>query len=600
MDLKDLLSQLDSDESPTAEYLFYGKFRALGTQLEAGGQDIPSELVSEEIAFMLHSHDSQDPSSWGLYFGPFFSAHTPSGEQVDSPPLSAMTADVLEHWRRRAKESSNPVMRARYADLLWEMPKKLQGAKPDPAMARTAIDSYLEAIEGNRYEHSVHAVDKAKRALEIALTLKDKERIERVRDVMLSLEDKVAEDESLGLWGFCFDLFVDPPNKRIPLSSEQREKIVSDMEARLQRTVSLEPGVYHPWGAEEAAIRLANYYRRSGSKADMTRVLTVYGEAVRRIGGIAPPLIVSHSLERLYSQFKTFEMHNEANALNELMRVAGEATLAEMKPVSGSVEIPREKAEAYFAAMLKGDAPTVLSRVAVHFAPKRNEIDAQLRSMAEDSPLLSMLSRTIKDHEGRTVAEVGPLTSDVDGQVVTQISNNLSLASVWLREMMARAFAGGQLSPEVILNFLLACPLFEANRHRFLDAGLKAYSEGDALAAIHILVPQVEYAVRQLAIIVNAPIYAQRRGGGFNYKTLDELLRDASILAALGETVVLYLRVLFTDARGWNVRNEVSHGLASAEMMSLSVADRVVHALLLLALVRDDPDCGNADARSWR
>jgi len=52
----------------------------------------------------------------------------------------------------------------------------------------------------------------------------------------------------------------------------------------------------------------------------------------------------------------------------------------------------------------------------------------------------------------------------------------------------------------------------------------------------------------------------------------------------------MYLRILLTDARGWNVRNEVSHGLASFEMMSLAVADRVVHALLLLALVRDDAD----------
>jgi len=590
MDLNDLLSRLNADQAPTSEHSFYGHFRGLETALEAEGQGIPSELVWEEIAFMLHSHDRQDASSWGLYFGPFWSATSPSGEQLDSPPLAAITPDVLAYWRQRAENTSNPLMRARYADLLWEMPKKLDGAKPDPNMARKAIDSYLAAVEGHRYEHSVNAIDKAKRALELALSVNDKVRVGRARDILLSLEEKIADDDSLGLWGFCFDLLVEPPNKRVVLAKEQQEKLVADMEARLQRTVSQQPGMYHPWPAEEAAIRLANHYRRIGRKADVMRVLTSYGKAVREMRGTAPPMLVSHSLERLYNQFKTFELNAEADALNELIRVAGEETFADMKKISVSVEISKEKVEAYFAAMLQGDPREILTRTAIHFVPKRTEVDAQLRSLAEESPILSMLSRTIKDHKGRTVAEVGPLESDADGQLVVQISSNLSLAAMWLRETMSRAFDAKLLSAKILLDFLLACPLFESKREQFLDAGLKAYAEGDALGAIHILLPQVEQAVRQLAIRLSAPIYAQRRGGGLNYKTLDELLRNDLILAALGENVAMYLRILLTDARGWNVRNEVSHGLASFEMMSLAVADRVVHALLLLALVRDDAD----------
>ena len=69
-------------------------------------------------------------------------------------------------------------------------------------------------------------------------------------------------------------------------------------------------------------------------------------------------------------------------------------------------------------------------------------------------------------------------------------------------------------------------------------------------------------------------------------KTFDELLRNKSVVAVFGEDTPLYMRVLFTDRRGVNLRNNVCHGMAPAGTFSLGTADRVVHALLILAQVR--------------
>jgi hypothetical protein len=54
---------------------------------------------------------------------------------------------------------------------------------------------------------------------------------------------------------------------------------------------------------------------------------------------------------------------------------------------------------------------------------------------------------------------------------------------------------------------------------------------------------------------------------------------------ALGVNIVAYFRVLLSDGRGWNVRNNVCHGLAPVSMLTMVVADRVLHALLVLALM---------------
>ena len=77
-----------------------------------------------------------------------------------------------------------------------------------------------------------------------------------------------------------------------------------------------------------------------------------------------------------------------------------------------------------------------------------------------------------------------------------------------------------------------------------------------------------------------------RRGGGFQLRTLDEILRIMQKNPTLNEDLALYFRVVFTDQRGWNVRNEVCHGLASYGLFSSIVADRLMHILLVLAQLR--------------
>ena len=73
-------------------------------------------------------------------------------------------------------------------------------------------------------------------------------------------------------------------------------------------------------------------------------------------------------------------------------------------------------------------------------------------------------------------------------------------------------------------------------------------------------------------------------------KTLDDLLREETVVKVLGENVVHYFRVLFTDRRGWNLRNDVCHGITSLAAFSPQMTDRIFHALLVLALLRESEE----------
>lgn len=589
-----LIARLEADPTPRDDYHFSAPFRELRLKYEASRSAVPVGVLAEEIAFTIHAHDHQAPSIWGLYFGPMMSGVTKTGHPWESPALDLITPDVVERWRHRASISAHPVMRARYADLLWEMPRKLEHPSPDPYMARVAIDSYLEGVEGDRFEHPVTAIAKAERALDLALSLGDKGRGIRARDVLIALEDRVAEDDSAGLWGFSFDRLVAKPPRGLAISAEQRGKLVSDMEARLTRFAAVAPCRHHPAGAESAALRLAGYYRSQGRSDDVMRVMRVYVDIVRRMQGVAAPLVAGHTLERLYDQLKSLGLHGDADALNDLMRTTGEQTVSDMKSISVQASVPDEKIEAYFSAMLSGTAEQVLARIAAHFIPKKDDVEEMVRKLAKSAPLQYLLNHTIVDESGRPIARIGPLDEDIEGHIVRQMSQNMQLGAPWLREAFARGLKAGRLSLDAILTFVFGAAMFPERRRPVIQRGLEAFVQEDSVAALHILIPQVEQALRELAVLIQSPLYEQRRGGGLFVRTLDDLLRDAGIREVLGDDVVEYLRVLLTDQRGWNIRNDVSHGIASVSMLTMPVADRVVHAILVLSMFhKTDSDFGD-------
>jgi hypothetical protein len=585
--LEVLISSLESKTTPSREFHFYSEFRKLGDALRATGGTPSSLIVAEIVAFAMQANDHHRLSSWDLYFGPLWSARSEDGEQSDWPSLSGVTLEMLDYWRQRASTSHHSVMKARYADLLWELPKKLKNAKPDGAMARIAIDAYLEGIEKQRYEDTSESIAKAARALDIALSLNDDQRVILARDRLLTLEDSVSEADPHG-WGYCFDLFIDPGNKRIPMSDAQRDQLVAKMEARLTTQAAQPKNEFHPVGLEKAALTLAKYYRSVGRADDVKRVLNLYRDFVCGMRGIAPALIVSHALESLYTQLRAFGQFEEADSLSEIMRVVGEETTAEMKPISTEVKIPKEKVEEFLDAMLAGSSDDVLTKLAVYFVPKRKQLEPNLRKLAATAPLGYTIPRALTDEYGRTVARIGGIDDDFDGQLLQYMSQCLQLDGVWLEWVVSRGTSSRVISRELILAFLFKSPVFSERRRKTLEAGIDAFMRHDNIAALHILIPQIEQSLRELAIVIGAPVYTQRRGE-IRLRVLDDLLRDQNIKKVFGDDVLTYFGVLFTDQRGWNLRNDVCHGLASYEVVeSARAVTRVIHSLLVLALARHE------------
>ncbi len=124
-------------------------------------------------------------------------------------------------------------------------------------------------------------------------------------------------------------------------------------------------------------------------------------------------------------------------------------------------------------------------------------------------------------------------------------------------------------------------------RNTTLKSGLRYYLNGETIGAMHVLIPFIEDTLRYLLKSNgNLTLKKQNNVGGYDEKLLEHLLADPNLIDVLGKDTRFYYRVLFTERRGFNFRNDCTHGLMCPSKFSMENTDLVFHALLILASLK--------------
>ena len=588
--LQEILSDFDKSAEKFTEY---DVVSAIERYIRTKGDSwqIPRECSWEKMAFEFRENRPDEANEWGTYYGPMMSGPTVDGQYFEYPSIRKLTPDTIAYWGNRASKASHPILKARFADLVWEFSKLVTESPSDVSMAHIAIDSRLEIAQSDLHAHKTDVIDHLRRALFLSISLNDSARIDKARSTIISYESKVAEDEKAGLWGFSYDLLVD--NRKVPLSEDLEEKIVRDLEDRLNRLTQRSDEMSltsHRWKAQRAVSRLTTYYHKQGQAEGVKRVILRYYEGFKHLVDSEASLIVSGWLQEVYSTFKSFGFNEEAEAIASTLREVWNRASNEMATHSFEMEVTKEELDEFVDSLLAGGQGSASFRVAIHFIPKRDEAENQVKKLAEDFPMSFLFTKQLLDREGRPVASVGSIEDDLDGNVVHHVSQTMIYSMFFLREALAAFVDRYEMSTLDFLNYIYASPLFGEDKKGIIEKGIDAYMQGDVMTSIHILIPQIEASIRKLAELLDIAIVKEGRNGAMQYKLLDELLRERRIEETLGRDASWYLRILLTDQRGWNLRNTVSHGLVPQQQFNQGMADRVMHVLLCLAHIREKQD----------
>ncbi|MCK5024868.1 MAG: hypothetical protein KAR56_04550, partial [Thermoplasmata archaeon] len=268
----------------------------LRKRIENNGQEIDIDTKAELMAFGFSENHQDNENGWGTYFGPMAIFPNDHGQMMESPSLALVDSEMLQYWTQRAKSAKHPILKARYAGLVWDFNKKVNDSPPDIQMAHVRIDAICDIVRGNCHKFKTDVITKLKHALELAISINNEKRIAKVRDAIIAYEDDVAEDSKCGLWGIAYDCLWN--NKKVSLAENHKCKIITDLEDRLQRVAnpSDEKNIA-PWAAEAAAIRLAKHYRREDRQEKVRRVILTYGQVFERISESASAMLAMKWLQ---------------------------------------------------------------------------------------------------------------------------------------------------------------------------------------------------------------------------------------------------------------------------------------------------------------
>ncbi|SOD20712.1 DUF4209 domain-containing protein [Nitrosomonas ureae] len=422
---------------------------------------------------------------------------------------------------------------------------------------------------------------KITRAYKVASNLQNTELIQKCIASAINLEDKIAEDDKAGLWGFCFELFILGKSKY--LSTEQENKLITDLEARLTRVSS----DHSPWVCESAGIPLATYYRNKEQLDDVRRVIEVVGNSFESSCEGLPAIQASSWYQHAYDIYISFNMQENAAKVTKKISQIGPDVLESMQEFSYSKEIPKEKFDIYLDSITNGGLETTFNRMAVNFLPKKDQVERQVLDLAKNHPISYLFTKTLQDYKGRPVATIGGIEDDLEGNTIHQLSRNMEIDSFFLRHSFRKAVEVYGPSAQEITEFIFLSPIFEESKRGIVQTGVQAFLQQDYVAAIHILVPQAEAAIRSLVEFMGGITLRKNRQGGLQLRTFDDLLRDETVEQCFGTDSTFYFRILLTDQRGWNIRNDVCHGISPINVFNYLTADRIMHVMLCLAQVKE-------------
>ena len=551
------------------------------------GERAKPESHHEWTAFMLQPNDQDN--TFGGYFGPHWTHVDQQGNPYYTPAKEDITLDAVLYWEQRYKVANNALMRMRYAALVWDFKRRICNAKYDADLYRTYVDSMLEVANNDFSSHPVVTALVLERLFSIAKN--NLEDLTKTKAALCAFEKRHATDSSIRYWACQFQLMRD--NKKFFTQSEI-DALVASHEARLLRLQQPNAnGKIDVWTLDAQANLLADFYNRSQQRDEVSRVLKVAEQAHKQSFDSGNPLQRMGILEQLHHKYVHYGLHEDANALLTEIQEAGVQASQTLQKHGYEYTIPQEvyeQADVLFGTKAASDEERWQNFV-FQFIPSKDNAEKSLAEMAKQAPLYYMTGTNLMDYKGRPMSVIGSYEQDPEGNLVMHITEHLNFGTTFLGIAIRKMREVGLMTTDRIMSDIIEpCPLYEGYSYTVIRQALDFLFGDMPVVACHLLVPQIEAAIRNLVENAGYSVIKQQNKKsvekGFQLITLDDLLRKELVEQVFTPDGALYLRLVLTDQRSLNIRNDLCHGILPPDNFHSGVAARLLHVLVMIGMVR--------------
>lgn len=548
-------------------------------------------LLSEWAAWALQPTPG-DPGSAtrGGWFGPLAAREHEDGRREEVPDPGLFSAEALEHLTSRAESTTNPEVAARFADVLWDRRTR------NHTLARRAFENYVLLVrrglvrpDAGGGHNPTLIVTYARRAAVLALQLHDA----RMLSDVAALYHEVlagAPGDVIG-FGLAQRLIEDgiPLVRRGALASQDLLDVADRLYARAAEGDTKEAACGTMARLLTALGRPddAKAWRLKGAES-----LESHGDFFASNGPEAALIAQSWYQKAAQAYVDLGAGQERIERVKRKLAEAGMQGLGNMKELSASVSIPREEIDKIIARVtsLPNDQAILAIAHSTWGIPDLDAVRTLISQLLRQSPITALATRVLIDDDG--LPHQLPEEEVPKYELVQHIVRGLHmLQQLLLGPIFAALRQQSALGVDDIMGALARSRSFTDHRLTLVKAGVATYLQDDHISSIHVLVPQVEGMVRDLAGAFGLPTTALKEGGSRVVpRSLDELLAEPRLREVFGEGFSAQLEAVYTDPMGWRLRHRLAHGnLKDPSVFIRPMTEIILYTILQVAKCRITP-----------
>ena len=464
-------------------------------------------------------------------------------------------------------------LKARVADILWLLSKPRNISD-----VGVVIDSYISfPISADSWK--LHVEQYWERAARLAIQVKGGagDRLSTIEGKLLAaLSKDFADSNYMYLWlAEMLEML-----EMLRLGESESEKIaatcLSKGEAFLsggdyyagRQYLEFSAKKFHALGDDNSwissLILIAESYEKEGDERAKSSGLVAamnYEYAIQSYRKVPAKFRSDYEVDKHIGRLRVQLKHSGKAALGEMSRVktpgvdVSDVISASIEHVSKKENL--ELALLYFCGIYKG----VIKTSAIESA----------EDSLQKSVVSSLFSTVQLASDGRVVAKnsatehepESPLSEDaLLHQAIQNINIELSMVvEAQIFPALNTILEKYRVPYKLLANICTQSPIIPENREHLFAKALHAGFEYDFVTSIHLLAPQLEHLVRVALKESDVHTTTLTQDGIDMECGLSTLLDKPEAAEILDENFLFELKVLLTDQRGPNLRNEVAHGL---------------------------------------
>lgn len=500
-------------------------------------------------------------------------------EEIDSPFLPFI---VWENHRSAALEdfgtaemdilegllltTRDPAMRARFGDLLWITRK-------DHKAARIAAESYLESFKRMDLAKAWGwDIESFRRGFYLASLLgKKNEPFVSYVTFTEGLIDAKDSTETQFVCASLMELLLDRKVGDFERHAAQAEHIAESVETSgnfllaqryLELAVKLHLAAKNKEAARQDRLRKGNSLVRQAES-----VINSPGQ-----GYIAASYFLAMGIECLR---QSQGPEDKIQQLHKQLRVWQEASLKEMQTFSHKTNITEMIEAARNHVHGKSLVDSLLAFTLRYPLTTRSQLREQVIKNAGQFPLSHMMGPTMMSHDGRFLNHKPPVIipgkdedeAAIEAEMIYQAKTiDWPLrVSAYIEPCRFEIYQEHRPSLRDLAFLVEHNPFIPQGHEVIFLRGIHAGFSGDMMLCAHLLVPQIEEAIRHVL----------RRSGIVTSKLDSKLVQEERLLGVLlampetiqifGEDCVFELRAVLCEKFGFDLRNRLAHGFITEQ-----------------------------------